>query len=928
MNVLELFAKFVVDTSELDKGLDQANNKASSFANGFSNVMGAVGTAAKVATGAMVATAGAVGAVAQQAAGAYSEYQQLSGGIETLFEDQEAVNAVMANASNAYKTAGMSSNQYMDTVISMAASLNKATGDTVESARLADVAITDMSDNVNKMGTTMEMVENAYRGFTRGNFTMLDNLALGYSGSQAGMEELLADAEKISGIKYDISSYADIVNAIHIVQQEMGITGTTATEASETIQGSAAAMKAAWDNLILGLADPNADLGVLIDNMVKSAETALTNMMPTFTRAIEGIGQLVQSLAPVISNELPGLVESVLPPLLDSAATLIDGVVKALPGLLGVIAEQLPPLINTLVEGIGGQLPTILQAVIDIVTQLADSLSKMLPDLITTVTQIVVDLLAVITDPKNISTMIEAATGLVGALVQGLFSALPILLNALPDLISGLLTGLLDSTETLINDLMTKATPIFQDLMPKLYSALSRILPELSEKVLPLLENFATNVIPPLVEQWAGLFRTEVPKLISIMMPIINAFIMGLVQADTLLAKTLPPIIEALAPLLTVVFQAIADTLPVVLPIIADGLKILIVALSDTLVNEYGPVFGEMVSRIFTAIWNEIVELWDTFVQPIIDKIVEWWDGVKSTGENKLAEIWETVTTKLNEIWQSILDFLAPILEILVPYWESIGNLFRSLLNLAVVIFKLVWQTIKNALEKIWSKIQEVWQAISDFISPILDDIKAKVEEIWNGIVDFLTPVIDGLKTTIDEAFQFIYDNAVQPLLDLKDKIEEIFNGIKDFILEFVDGALDWGGDMIKNFSQGITDGLGDLSGAIDTVTGKLSANLEHSVPDEGPLSDDDKWMPDMMQSFAKGIRDNTALVDNAITDAFNFKGMLGGNGTLGNGGLITPTASQPIQVTLVLDKQQLGKVVFDLNKQESRRMGVSLANV
>ena len=236
MNVIEIFAKFVMDTSSLDDGLKDAEKKTSSFGSAIgSGLAGAakLGAAALATTAtAAVGAATAIGAVAKQSADAYAQYQQLQGGVETLFGDDTSIK-VLENASNAYKTAGMSANQYMDTVINMAASLNKATGDTEESARLADVAITDMADNVNKMGTSMEMVQNAYRGFTRGNFTMLDNLALGYAGTKEGMEELLADAEKISGIKYDISSYADIVNAIHVVQEEMGITGTTAAEASE-----------------------------------------------------------------------------------------------------------------------------------------------------------------------------------------------------------------------------------------------------------------------------------------------------------------------------------------------------------------------------------------------------------------------------------------------------------------------------------------------------------------------------------------------------------------------------------------------------------------------------------------------------------------------------------------------------------------------
>ena len=403
MNVIELFAKFVMDTSDLDKGLKGAESKLSSFSGVVgSGLAGAakLGAAALATTAtAAIGAATAVAAVAKQSASAYAEYQQLQGGVQTLFNDSgkaaaeyraelEATGAteaeiaramanfedptatVMKNAANAYKTAGMSANQYMDTVINMAASLNKATGDMEESTRLADMAITDMSDNVNKMGTSMEMVQNAYRGFTRGNFTMLDNLALGYSGTKAGMEELLADAEKISGIKYDISSYADIVQAIHVVQTEMGITGTTAAEAADTISGSAGALSAAWDNLILGLADKNADLGELISNVVESAKTAFTNILPAFTQAIRGIGDLVGQIAPVIAEELPGIIDQVLPPLLDAASSLITSVIDAIPGLLGVLEQNSEMLINSLLDIIS----TILNGIYTFVVEDLDSL--------------------------------------------------------------------------------------------------------------------------------------------------------------------------------------------------------------------------------------------------------------------------------------------------------------------------------------------------------------------------------------------------------------------------------------------------------------------------------------------------------------------------------------------------------------------------
>ena len=269
----------------------------------------------------------------KQAIEAYADYEQLVGGVETLFK--ESADTVQQYAANAYQTAGLSANEYMTTVTSFSASLLQSLGgDTAEAARMADMAITDMADNANKMGTDMEAVQNAYRGFSRGNFTMLDNLALGFAGTKEGMQELLDSAQQISGVEYDISSYSDIVEAIHVVQTEMGITGTTAEEASSTLQGSLSQMQAAWENLTTGLADPNADIGALIGNMVDSAKTFLANLIPIIAQTLEGIAQGVAELAPVLADELPGLFESTLPVLIESGMTAIkalaEGIIKAI----------------------------------------------------------------------------------------------------------------------------------------------------------------------------------------------------------------------------------------------------------------------------------------------------------------------------------------------------------------------------------------------------------------------------------------------------------------------------------------------------------------------------------------------------------------------------------------------------------------------
>ena len=253
----------------------EGKTSGSSFSKGFGSVIGGVG---KVAVGAVAAGATAMGGIVSAAVNSFGEYEQLVGGVETLFG--ESADEVIKNADRAFQTAGMSANDYMQTVTSFSASLLQSVGgDTAEAAKIADMALIDMSDNANKMGTSMESIQNAYQGFAKQNYTMLDNLKLGYGGTKTEMERLLADAEKLTGVKYDISNLSDVYNAIHAIQENIGITGTTAEEAGSTIQGSLSSVQAAWSNVLVGMASDGANMDTLIGNLLATVESFAGNIM-------------------------------------------------------------------------------------------------------------------------------------------------------------------------------------------------------------------------------------------------------------------------------------------------------------------------------------------------------------------------------------------------------------------------------------------------------------------------------------------------------------------------------------------------------------------------------------------------------------------------------------------------------------------------
>lgn len=499
--MFDLYAKITLDTSGYENGLDNASGKASTFAD---KLKSGLATAAKVGAAALTAAATGMAALTKASIDQYAEYEQLVGGVDTLFKT--ASDKVQEYAANAYKTAGMSANEYMDTVTSFSASLLQSLGgDTEKAAQKADQAITDMADNANKMGTGMEMIQNAYQGFAKQNYTMLDNLKLGYGGTKEEMERLLADAEKLSGQKFDISSYSDIVDAIHVVQTEMGITGTTAKEAASTIQGSVSAAKSAWSNLITGIAADNADLDTLIGNFVSSVETAAGNIIPRVSVMLGGISQLVTSASTTIIPMVITTITDNLPALLQAAVALV--------GALG--------------QGIIDSLPAITQAAIDILFFLANGLIENLPTLIDGIVQVTLTIVQMLTSPDFLTQLIETAILLIMTLAQGLIDAIPQLIAAVPMIIGNLLAAIIVELPNIIQ--------MGIDLLFALIDGIIKCIPEL------------VAAVPTLIIAFVNGIANNLDKIILAAPQIIVSLITGIIGAIPELIAAVPRVIAAIA---------------------------------------------------------------------------------------------------------------------------------------------------------------------------------------------------------------------------------------------------------------------------------------------------------------------------------------------------------------------------------------------
>lgn len=439
-SLLDLFVQISVD----DKASNKIGNISKKATTAFSKIGNVAGAGMKLAAKGATVAAGAIATLSTMAVKTYADYEQLVGGVETLFgaggkslveyvnavgkyspeisaqynDLMAAQNKVMSDADEAYKTAGLSANNYMETVTSFAAALNSSLGgNTQKSAEYANMAVVDMADNANKMGSSMESIQNAYQGFAKQNYTMLDNLKLGYGGTKTEMERLLADASKISGKKFDLSSYADVVEAIHTIQNEMGITGTTAEEAEHTISGSVNAMKAAWTNWLTGLGNSKADIGKLTTQLIDSAKTVLANVMPV-------VRQVLTTLGDVISNDAPAIIEEGLSYILDAAPQLL---------------EMGGQLISSLVDGIIANLPQILSAATQLITMLCNGIMESASQIPGAVTEIITQLVNFIV--ANAPQLLVAGVTLVLSLIQGLVKAIPDIIQAIPQLIDGIVSA-------------------------------------------------------------------------------------------------------------------------------------------------------------------------------------------------------------------------------------------------------------------------------------------------------------------------------------------------------------------------------------------------------------------------------------------------------------------------------------------------------
>lgn len=678
------FARGIKSVIGSVKNVNESMKDATNSASKMSSVMKGIGSSAiKVGKGLAVAGAAAataVTALVSKSVGAFADYEQLTGGVETLFgaggrsvEEyaqsvgksvsdiqgkydslMSAQNAVLENANKAYMTAGMSANEYMDTVTGFSASLiSSLGGDTNKAADYANSALVDMSDNANKMGTDMESIKNAYQGFAKQNYTMLDNLKLGYGGTQEEMKRLLSDAEKLTGQRYDISSFADITQAIHAIQTQMDITGTTAKEASTTISGSWGSLKAAFQNVLVGLTTGGDMFDQSLDALINTAVTFGQNIIPAIKGALSGVGYLIEGLAPVIGETIPPLINDLAPTLANSAVSLISSLVNGLTQNATQFSECLSNMIIVAVAGISTVVPQLLDAASKIVSNLMQGLTNSMPQIV------------------------NGAVTLIEGLVNGLVNNIPLLIMGAVQLVASLANGLIANLPRIIDAGVNLITGIV--------SASYSMMPQIIQNGMQLVVNLAV-----------GLVRA-IPQLIAALPRITGAIVKGFKSVNwfDLGLQLIKSIWEGIKSIGSEMWNGVKEKTSE----LWGGVKNVVSEKLNNIKSAYDAHGGGLKGATFAAI-EGVKEYYRT-----------GYDAINQLTGGKLGEVVNAVGEKMEVVKGKFSEAFGNVKNTVMTIFENIKNGITEKISAAVNKVKEIFGSIADKVSEVWGKIKGIIKA-------------------------------------------------------------------------------------------------------------------------------------------------------------------------------------------------------------------------
>lgn len=668
---------------EIEESGKEAERSTGRF-DGLKSALTAIGAT----MGAVAAAAGAAAIkLGKEVVTAYADFEQLKGGVETLFDD--SAGQVEKYATDAFKSAGMSANEYLETVTGFSASLIQALGgDTEKAAKLADQAVIDMSDNANKMGTDISSIQDAYQGFAKQNYTMLDNLKLGYGGTKTEMERLLKDADALSesfNLQTDetgnlVYSYADIVEAIHLVQKEMGIAGTTEKEATETIAGSINMTKSAFQNLVAGLGDADADIGKLSNDLVSSFSNVLTNIEPVIKSLVGAIPTAAKTLFGSISELLPTVLEAVT----SIASALLEEAPSILGNLFSGISDLLPGILDFALNNV---LPNLVTSVLNIGAQLFSSLSEALPDLMTSLSESLVTITTELFSADNITGAVEMLLGFIQNVIAGIQDALPILIEGVFQLVTGIVEALPD-----IIKMILEALPTIIDMI---VDTITDCLPALIDGVVSLIDGIV-QALPEIITAIIEALPNIIASILSATMDLLPVIIDGVIQLIAGLVKALPKLINSIIECLPDLIEMIGNTLIECLPELIEGNLKLILGLVEALPD------------LIVAILESLPDMINMFINSLLGCLPQLIKGV--------IQLVVGLVEHMPEIIKGLIDSVPTIIEKIV---EAFKNGLSSIIAVGKNIVTGLWEGITGAASWLWEKItgwmKGIWDGIKNF---------------------------------------------------------------------------------------------------------------------------------------------------------------------------------------------------------------------
>ena len=769
---------------------------------GLQSGMGKVASVAQQALGVftgqmMTRAVDALANLGKSALDSVGQLEQNVGGVETLFGD--AADAVIASADRAYQTAGMSANDYMSTVTSFSASLLQSLGgNTEEAAKVADMAIIDMADNANKMGTSMDMIQNAYQGFAKQNYTMLDNLKLGYGGTKTEMERLLADAEKLTGVKYDINNLNDVYQAIHAVQEEMGITGTTAKEAASTLEGSMASAKAAWDNFMNGSGDA--------DQLADAFATAADNVVKNLAEIIPRFAETLPALGGAIIAQIPGLVAAIVPAVLSAGQSVLKQLQDAVLDFdFAGTADKVVQMITGFIEGDG--LGSLLDTLATIFTGIVNGISSMLPSLLPALIELISYVVTSLLD--QLSAILDCALELILGLAQGILAALPVLIEALPEVISSIVEFLISAVPQII-DAGIELLMALVDALPVIIDALVDALPQIIRATVTALIAAAPQIAK------AGI------KLLGALIEAIPVIVVELAEA---VPDIVAAIIDVLAELPGLIGEVFAE-------IVTD-----LVEWGQQMLSNASTAMSNMLSQVNSIIQELPGKIWTHLVNAV-NKVIAWGQQMVSNASTAASNMLSKVSGIIQELPGKIWTHLVNTVNKVVAWGQQmVSNASTAASNM----LSKVSSTLQQLPGKVWDYLSQAAQKVVTWGTQLAQKGAAAATQLFNSIVNGLSSlpskmaeigsnIVSGIWNGISSGWNWLTNKVSNLASSLLDAAKDAL-GIHSPSKEFADEVGRWIMPGVgKGLDKSMPATLKDMKAKAGELVSAMRAEMSASV--------------------------------------------------------------------------------------------------